>query len=313
MVVALTESIATVDLDGVLGVVHVSELSWQHVEHPSDVVEIGEVITVEVLDVDMAHQRVTLSRRALQEDPWQRFARTHAVGQIVPGEVTTLVPFGVFAALAEGIEGLIHVSELADHQVTDPAQVVQAGDDLMVKIVGIDVSRRRITLSLKQANAISPDTEFDLALYGMTPEYDDEGNHIYPEGFDPDINDWLPGAERQRTEWEHQYATALALYERHMRQVRAARPARALAKKPPKRPALTQREAEIVRLVAQGRTDADIGETLSITRQGVFKSLTRIHDKLGLRGRANLRRYAIEQDLIEDPKQKIRDADIERW
>src|SRR5205807_1123579 len=99
---------AFVDLGGVDGLVHVSELSWKHIDHPSEVVEVGQEVTVEVLDVDMDRERVSLSLKATQEDPWQQFARTHQIGQVVPGKVTKLVPFGAFVRVAEGIEGLVH-------------------------------------------------------------------------------------------------------------------------------------------------------------------------------------------------------------
>ena len=143
---------AFVDLGGVDGLVHVSELSWKHIDHPSEVVEVGQEVTVEVLDVDMDRERVSLSLKATQEDPWQAFARTHQIGQIVPGQVTKLVPFGAFVRVEEGIEGLVHVSELAERHVEIPEQVVQVNDDVMVKIIDIDLERRRISLSLKQAN-----------------------------------------------------------------------------------------------------------------------------------------------------------------
>ena len=105
---------AFVDLGGVDGLVHVSELSWKHIDHPSEVVEVGQEVTVEVLDVDMDRERVSLSLKATQEDPWQHFARTHAIGQVVPGKVTKLVPFGAFVRVEDGIEGLVHISELAE-------------------------------------------------------------------------------------------------------------------------------------------------------------------------------------------------------
>ena len=143
---------AFVDLGGVDGLVHVSELSWKHIDHPSEVVEVGQEVTVEVLDVDMDRERVSLSLKATQEDPWQQFARTHQMGQIVPGKVTKLVPFGAFVRVDEGIEGLVHISELAERHVEIPEQVVQVNDDVMVKIIDIDLERRRISLSLKQAN-----------------------------------------------------------------------------------------------------------------------------------------------------------------
>src|SRR5207248_329515 len=130
---------AFVDLGGVDGLVHVSELSWKHIDHPSEVVEVGQEVTVEVLDVDMDRERVSLSLKATQEDPWRQFARTHAIGQIVPGKVTKLVPFGAFVRVEEGIEGLVHISELAERHVEIPEQVVQVGGEVMVKVIDIDL------------------------------------------------------------------------------------------------------------------------------------------------------------------------------
>jgi len=143
---------AFVDLGGVDGLVHVSELSWEHVDHPSKVVEVGQEVTVEVLEVDFDRERVSLSLKSTQEDPWQHFARTHTMGQVVPGEVTKLVPFGAFVRVSDGIEGLVHISELAGRHVEIPEQVVQVGDSTFVKVIDIDLERRRISLSLRQAN-----------------------------------------------------------------------------------------------------------------------------------------------------------------
>src|SRR4028119_2406498 len=134
---------AFVDLGGVDGLVHVSELSWKHIDHPSEVVEVGQEVTVEVLDVDLDRERVSLSLKATQEDPWRQFARTHQIGQVVPGKVTKLVPFGAFVRVDEGIEGLVHISELAERHVEIPEQVVQVGDDIFVKVIDIDLDRRR--------------------------------------------------------------------------------------------------------------------------------------------------------------------------
>ncbi len=203
---------AFVDLGGVDGLVHVSELSWKHIDHPSEVVEVGQQVTVEVKDVELDRERVSLSLRATQEDPWQTFARTHQIGEIVPGKVTKLVPFGAFVRVEDGIEGLVHVSELAERHVEIPEQVVAVGDEVMVKIIDIDLERRRISLSLKQANQgvdIAAD-DFDPSLYGMTASYDENGNYIYPEGFDPETNEWKPGFEEQQAAWEAQYAEAQA-------------------------------------------------------------------------------------------------------
>ncbi len=215
---------AFVDLGGVDGLVHVSELSWKHIDHPSEVVEVGQEVTVEVLDVDMDRERVSLSLKATQEDPWQAFARTHQIGQIVPGKVTKLVPFGAFVRVEEGIEGLVHVSELAERHVEIPEQVVTVNDDVLVKIIDIDLERRRISLSLKQANEgvdINSE-EFDPTLYGMAASYDDQGNYLYPEGFDSETGEWLEGYDEQRAAWEHQYAEAHARWEAHKKQVEDA-------------------------------------------------------------------------------------------
>ncbi|GAA1819113.1 30S ribosomal protein S1 [Nesterenkonia flava] len=215
---------AFVDLGGVDGLVHVSELSWKHIDHPNEVVEVGQEVTVEVLEVDMDRERVSLSLKATQEDPWQTFARTHALGQIVPGKVTKLVPFGAFVRVEDGIEGLVHISELAVRHVDLAEQVVSVGDEVFVKVIDIDLERRRISLSLKQANeGVDPDAEeFDPALYGMDAEYDEEGNYKYPEGFDPETNEWMEGYDEQRAAWEAQYAAAQERWEAHKEQVRKA-------------------------------------------------------------------------------------------
>ena len=215
---------AFVDLGGVDGLVHVSELSWKHIDHPSEVVEVGNEVTVEVLDVDFDRERVSLSLKATQEDPWQAFARTHAIGQVVPGKVTKLVPFGAFVRVEDGIEGLVHISELAQRHVEVPEQVAKVGDEVFVKVIDIDLERRRISLSLKQANeGVDPTSEdFDPSLYGMAAEYDEQGNYKYPEGFDPETNEWLEGYDAQREAWEAEYAAAHSRWEAHKAQVAKA-------------------------------------------------------------------------------------------
>ncbi len=221
---------AFVDLGGVDGLVHVSELSWKHIDHPSEVVEVGQEVTVEVLDIDLDRERVSLSLKATQEDPWRQFARTHAIGQVVPGKVTKLVPFGAFVRVQDGIEGLVHISELAERHVEIPEQVVNVGDELMVKVIDIDLERRRISLSLKQANegALTEDS-FDPSQYGMEAQYNDKGEYIYPEGFDPETQEWLPGYEEQREAWEKRYAAARERFEAHRKQLEDAQRADAEA------------------------------------------------------------------------------------
>ncbi len=219
---------AFVDLGGVDGLVHVSELSWKHIDHPSEVVTVGDEVTVEILSVEMDRERVSLSLKATQEDPWQHFARTHQMGQVVPGKVTKLVPFGAFVRVEEGIEGLVHISELAERHVEIPEQVVTVNDDIFVKVIDIDLERRRISLSLKQANENTSGAgseEFDPYLYGMAPSYDEAGVYIGPEGFDPETGEWRVGFEDQRAEWEQQYAEAHARWEQHMKQVEEAKQA----------------------------------------------------------------------------------------
>jgi small subunit ribosomal protein S1 len=218
---------AFVDLGGVDGLVHVSELSWRHVDHPSEVVRVGQEVEVEVLDVSQERKRVSLSLKATQEDPWRQFARLHSIGQIVPGQVTKLVPFGAFVQVDHGIEGLVHISELAGGHIESPEQIVQTGDTVFVKIIDIDLERRRISLSLRQANEsfVEGDENFDPTLYGMAATYDNDGNYIYPEGFDAETGEWLEGFDEQRETWERQYAEARERWEAHGRQVLANREA----------------------------------------------------------------------------------------
>jgi small subunit ribosomal protein S1 len=142
---------AFVDIGGgVDGLVHVSELSWKHVDHPSEMVAVGQEVDVEVLDVDLERERVSLSLKATQEDPWREFERKHATGEVIAGTVTKLVPFGAFVRVGEGIEGLVHISELSDQHVESPEQVVQVGEEVRVKVVDVDVARRRISLSTRR-------------------------------------------------------------------------------------------------------------------------------------------------------------------
>ncbi|MFT8592698.1 MAG: S1 RNA-binding domain-containing protein, partial [Bifidobacterium sp.] len=136
---------------------------------------------------------------------------------IVKGKVTKIVQFGVFISVEDGIEGLVHISELANRHVENPETVVKPGEEVFVKVIDVDLDRRRISLSLKQANdSVDPSSEdFDPALYGMPAEYDENGNYKYPEGFDPETNEWIAGYEKQREEWEAQYASAHELWEEH--------------------------------------------------------------------------------------------------
>jgi small subunit ribosomal protein S1 len=141
---------AFVDLGGVDGLVHVSELSWKHVDHPSEVVAVGQEVEVEVLDVDLERERVSLSLKATQEDPWKEFERTSTAGSVIEGQVTKLVPFGAFVRVAPGIEGLVHISELSHEHVDTPESVLSVGDTVTAKVIDVDVQRRRVSLSMRQ-------------------------------------------------------------------------------------------------------------------------------------------------------------------
>jgi small subunit ribosomal protein S1 len=142
---------AFVDLGGIDGLVHISELSWNHVNHPSEVVKVGQEIEVEVLDVDLNRERISLGLKQTTEDPWRTLVKKYPVSAIVEGTVTKLVPFGAFVDLGDGIEGLVHISEMAKSHVDAPAQVCKVGDKVQVKVMEIDLDRRRISLSMKAA------------------------------------------------------------------------------------------------------------------------------------------------------------------
>jgi small subunit ribosomal protein S1 len=141
---------AFVDLDGIDGLIHISELSWSHVNHPSEVVAIGDTVRIKVLDIDRDRQRISLGLKQTQEDPWQRVISTHRPGDVLGGTVTKVVAFGAFVEILPGVEGLVHISELADHHVESPSEVVEPGAALDVKILEIDEERRRLSLSIKQ-------------------------------------------------------------------------------------------------------------------------------------------------------------------
>ena len=141
---------AFVDLNGIDGLIHISELSWSHVNHPSEILNIGDTVQVKVLDIDRDRQRISLGLKQTQEDPWQRVVDTYNVGDELEGTVTKVVTFGAFVEILDGVEGLVHISELANHHVENPREVVQPGDDVRVKILEIDSERRRLSLSVKR-------------------------------------------------------------------------------------------------------------------------------------------------------------------
>jgi small subunit ribosomal protein S1 len=140
---------AFVDLDGIDGLIHISELSWNHVDHPSEVVQVGEEVEVKVLEVDRDRERISLGLKQTRKDPWQEIVERVNVGEQIQGRVTKLVSFGAFVEVAEGVEGLIHISELADHHVETPDEIVRSGDEVDARIIDVDARRRRLSLSLR--------------------------------------------------------------------------------------------------------------------------------------------------------------------
>ncbi len=141
---------AFVDLDGIDGLIHISELSWSHVNHPSEILGIGDKVTVKVLDIDRDRQRISLGLKQTQEDPWQRVVDTYNIGDELEGTVTKVVTFGAFVEILDGVEGLVHISELAQHHVENPREIIQPGDHVRVKILEIESERRRLSLSIKR-------------------------------------------------------------------------------------------------------------------------------------------------------------------
>ncbi|HIT51332.1 MAG TPA: S1 RNA-binding domain-containing protein, partial [Candidatus Aveggerthella excrementigallinarum] len=142
---------AFVDLGGIDGLVHISELSWSHVNHPSEVVKVGDEVEVEVLDVDLQRERISLGLKQTTEDPWIKLVENYPVGSIVDGKVTKIVPFGAFVELGSNVEGLVHISEMSPRHIDAPQQVVHVGDVVKVKVMDINSDRRRISLSMKAA------------------------------------------------------------------------------------------------------------------------------------------------------------------
>ena len=141
---------AFVDLKGIDGLIHISELSWSHVNHPSEVLEIGQSVKVKVLDIDRDRQRISLGLKQTQSDPWQQVIDAYQEGDVVQGRVTKVVTFGAFVEILPGVEGLVHISELAQHHVENPREIVAQGEVVHVKIIEMDADRRRLSLSLKR-------------------------------------------------------------------------------------------------------------------------------------------------------------------
>jgi small subunit ribosomal protein S1 len=173
---------AFVDLEGIDGLIHISELSWSHVNHPSEVVSIGDQVNVKVLDIDRDRQRISLGLKQTQADPWQQVVDTFSVGDETTGQVTKCVQFGAFVEIQDGVEGLVHISELADRHVENPREVVEPGMNVVVKFLEIDDERRRVSLSMKRVDGEQPEA------YAETPaDFDADAQLLDSADEDADV------------------------------------------------------------------------------------------------------------------------------
>ncbi len=161
---------AFVDLEGIDGLIHISELSWSHVNHPSELLEIGQEVQVKVLDIDRDRQRISLGLKQTQSDPWQQVVDTYDQGDVVEGRVTKVVTFGAFVEVVPGVEGLVHISELAPYHVENPREVVAQGDAVQAKIIEMDADRRRLSLSLKRVDGDGEASHVDPSSLGLSEE-----------------------------------------------------------------------------------------------------------------------------------------------
>ena len=222
---------AFVDLDGMDGLIHISELSWSHVNHPSEVLEIGQTVQVKVLDIDRDRQRISLGLKQTQNDPWQQVTESYGEGDVVEGRVTKVVTFGAFVEILPGVEGLVHISELAQHHVENPREVVAQGQAVNVKIIEIDGERRRLSLSLKR---VEPDDPVQPRADGG------ESVHLTPNldlgGDEPTASSRSPTPRRtccRRRRWSH--TGRCASKTSWLRTSRRPLPSRPWSKSPPRR------------------------------------------------------------------------------
>jgi small subunit ribosomal protein S1 len=179
---------AFININGADGLVHLSELSWDHIEHPREVLEVGQEVKVKVINVDREKKRIGLSVRALQEDPWKSRVEKYSVGQLVEGVITRLTKFGAFARLDGDIEGLIHISEISEHRIEHPKEVLKEGEVKSLRVIRIDPEQHRIGLSLRKVDSAAfADKDFKL----LTAEFNADEEPESPEF--SEASDDLPG------------------------------------------------------------------------------------------------------------------------
>jgi small subunit ribosomal protein S1 len=164
---------AFVDVDGIDGLIHISELSWNHVKHPSEVVKVNQEVNVEILDMDFEKQRLSLGLKQTQKDPWVEKIKEYKINDIVEGKVTRIVKFGLFVQISDDMEGLVHISELSSEPVKRPSDVAKIGDELLIRIIDIDFDKRRMAFSVKQVNE-PEDAEEKESVEAAAPEKESE-------------------------------------------------------------------------------------------------------------------------------------------
>lgn len=180
---------AFININGADGLVHLSELSWDHIDHPREVLEVGQEVKVKVINVDKEKKRIGLSVRALQSDPWRSRVEKYSVGQLVEGVITRLTKFGAFARLEGDIEGLIHISEIAEHRIEHPKEVLKEGEVKSLRVIRIDPDQHRIGLSLRKVDSAAfADKDFKM----LTAQFNNEEE---PESSDTDTSNTSDASE----------------------------------------------------------------------------------------------------------------------
>ncbi|MBE0529004.1 MAG: S1 RNA-binding domain-containing protein, partial [Thermoleophilia bacterium] len=152
-VTSLADFGAFVNINGADGLVHLSEISWDHIDHPKEVLKVGQEVKVKIISIDNDRNRIGLSLRQLKDDPWDENISAYQVGQLVEGKITRLTKFGAFAQIEDNLEGLVHISELSDHRIEHPKEVLSEDDVVTLRIIKIDTDRRRVGLSLRKVDS----------------------------------------------------------------------------------------------------------------------------------------------------------------
>ena len=299
---------AFVDLDGIDGLIHISELSWSHVNHPSEILNIGDTVQVKVLDIDRDRQRISLGLKQTQEDPWQRVVDTYSVGDELEGKVTKVVAFGAFVEILEGVEGLVHISELAQQHVENPREIVQPGDDVRVKILEIDSERRRLSLSIKRVEDQILPRRTVQAVEGEPAGAGDLDN--VPElGLSEDVFARSRRPRPRRRPSAERRAEAEDAEEAPAEPAAEAEPAEPAAEAEP--PAAERPSRRAGARARRGRGAGVAGPPFVALTGGIGAGKSEALAALARLGAATLSTDAVVHELYADPE--VRDAVVARW